>query len=497
MCCVDIYVFILSLQPTRPRAPVPNPDFVPPTKKRAVVKVEKKPTEVVIDGCDDNMLPAERLEVSGQSDSSVQATPLDKNRIKATKSSFNDKKIKSVKSSVYKAESSTQVELLLPCSSSELSNSELVQALTDAIEILGKQAQESNSSGVQIISEASDTPLHTTKSQDAQHQSSIVNNSGTTVTETQVKPPASSSINVCVKPQAIAPKPNPVQHILPKPTILHKPTTQTGNITTAVNTAPVSQCVADSPCKQQLHVPHKPSDNQKLSHPSSRQGKQQQVSTQSLKPANKQHASSQSHKLSDKQQPPPETIEQPPPKTTIQSPKQQASARSPILTTEAEQISAKASLSSSKQQPSIHSTKPTNEQQTSSTSSNLSGKLKPSTPSSTTPRKQKTSASIKSTKQSREKTVVSTIMSSNQKVLCSNTPKIMPKMPKPKVHVVDLVEERGHPAKAEDKSKIISDAMQFAAFAAEALNLQNQSELTVLISRNEQGEPVFILQPPT
>ena len=73
----------------------------------------------------------------------------------------------------------------------------------------------------------------------------------------------------------------------------------------------------------------------------------------------------------------------------------------------------------------------------------------------------------------------------------------MPKKPKPKVHVVDLVEERGHPAKAEDKSKIISDAMQFAAFAAEALNLQNQSELTVLISRNEQGEPVFILQPPT
>ena len=505
MSGIDIFVFILSLQPTRPRAPVPNPDFVPPTKKRAVVKVEKKPTEVVIDGCDDNTLPAERLKVSGQSASSVQATPLDKKRIKATKSSFNDKNIQSVKSSVYKPESSTQVELLLPCSSTDQSNSELVQALADAIEILGKQAQESNSSGVQIISEASDMPLHTINSQDARHQSSVVNNSGTTVTETQVKPPASSSVNVCVKPQAIAPKPNPVQHILPKPTILHKPTTQTGNITTAVNTAPVSQCVADSPCKQQLHVPHKPSDNQKLSHPSLRQGKQQQISSQSLKPANKQHASSQSHKLSDKQQPPPKTIEQPPPKTieqpppktTIQSPKQQASARSPILTTEAEQISAQASLSGSKQQPSIHSTKPTNEQQTSSTSSNLSGKLKPSTPSSTTPRKQKASASIKTTKQSREKAVVSTIISSNQEVLCSNTPKIMPKKPKPKVHVVDLVEERGHPAKAEDKSKIISDAMQFAAFAAEALNLQNQSELTVLISRNEQGEPVFILQPPT
>ena len=489
MCCVDIYVFILSLQPTRPRAPVPNPDFVPPTKKRAVVKVEKKPTEVVIDGCDEYTLPAERLKVSGQSDSSVQATPLDKKRIKSTKSSFNDKNIQSVKSSVYKPESSTQVELLLPCSSTDQSNSELVQALTDAIEILGKQAQESNSSGVQIISEASDMPLHTTSSQDVQHQSSVVDNSGTTVTETQVKPPASSSVNVCVKPQAIAPKPNPVQHILPKPTILHKPTTQTGNITTAVNTAPVSQCVADSPCKQQLHVPHKPSDNQKLSHPSLRQGKQQQISTQSLKPANKQHASSQSHKLSDKQQPSP--------KTTEQSPIQQASARSPILTTEAEQISAQASLSGSKQQPSIHSTKPTNEQQTSSTSSNLSEKLKPSTPSSTTPRKQKTSASIKTTKQSREKAVDSTIISSNKEVLCSNTPKIMPKKPKPKVHVVDLVEERGHPAKAEDKSKIISDAMQFAAFAAEALNLQNQSELTVLISRNEQGEPVFILQPPT
>ena len=489
MCGIDIYVFILSLQPTRPRAPVPNPDFVPPTKKRAVVKVEKKPTEVVIDGCHEYTLPAERLQVSGQSVSSVQATPLDKKRIKAAKSSFNDKNIQLVKSSVDIPESSTQVELLLPCSSAEQSNSELVQALTDAIEILGKQAQESNSSGVQIISEASDMPLHTTNSQDARHQSSVVNNSGTTVTETQVKPPASSSVNVCVKPQVIAPKPNPVQHILPKPTILHKPTTQTGNITTAVNTATVSQCVADSPCKQQLHVPHKPSDNQKLSHPSSRQAKQQQISSQSLKPANKQHASSQSHKLSDKQQPSP--------KTTEQSPIQQASARSPILTTEAEQISAQASLSGSKQQPSIHSTKSTNEQQTSSTSSNLSGKLKPSTPSSTTPRKQTTSASIKSTKQSREKAVVSTIMSSNQEVLCSNTPKIMPKKPKPKVHVVDLVEERGHPAKAEDKSKIISDAMQFAAFAAEALNLQNQSELTVLISRNEQGEPVFILQPPT
>ena len=497
MCCVDIYVFILSLQPTRPRAPVPNPDFVPPTKKRAVVKVEKNPTEVVIDGCDDYTLPAERLKVSGQSDSSVQATPLHKKKIKSTKSSFNDKNIHSVKSSVYKPESSTQVELLLPCSSTDQSNSELVQALTDAIEILGKQAQESNNSGVQIISEASDMPLHTTNSQDARHQSSVVNNSGTTVTETEVKPPASSSVNVCVKPQAIAPKPNPVQHILPKPTILHKPTTQTGNITTAVNTAPVSQGVADSPCKQLLHVPHKPSNNQKLSQFSLRQGKQQQISTQSLKPANKQHASSQSHKLSDKQQPPPKTIKQPPPKTTIQSPEQQASARSPILTTEAEQISAQASLSGSKQQPSIHSTKPTNEQQTSSTSSNLSEKLKPSTPSSTTPQKQKTSASIKTTKQSREKAVVSTIISSNKEVLCSNTPKIMPKKPKPKVHVVDLVEERGHPAKAEDKSKIISDAMQFAAFAAEALNLQNQSELTVLISRNEQGEPVFILQPPT
>ena len=489
MCGIDINVFILSLQPTRPRAPVPNPDFVPPTKKRAVVKVEKKPTEVVIDGWDDNTLPAERLKVSGQSASSVQATPLDKKRIKAAKSSFNDKNIQSVKSPVYKPETTTQVELLLPCSSTDQSNSELVQALTDAIEILGKQAQESNNSGVQIISEASDMPLHTTNSQDARHQSSVVNNSGTTVTETEVKPPASSSVNVCVKPQAIAPKPNPVQHILPKPTILNKPTTQTGNITTAVNTATVSLCVADSPCKQQLHVPHKPSDNQKLSHPSLRQGKQQQISTQSLKPANKQHASSQSHKLSDKQQPSP--------KTTEQSPIQQASARSPILTTEAEQISAQASLSGSKQQPSIHSTKPTNEQQTSSTSSNLSEKLKPSTPSSTTPQKQKTSASIKTTKQSREKAVVSTIISSNKEVLCSNTPKIMPKKPKPKVHVVDLVEERGHPAKAEDKSKIISDAMQFAAFAAEALNLQNQSELTVLISRNEQGEPVFILQPPT
>ena len=88
MCGIDIYVFILSLQPTRPRAPVPNPDFVPPTKKRAVVKVEKKPTEVVIDGCDDVTLPAERLKVSGQSASSVQATPLDKKRIKSTKSSL-------------------------------------------------------------------------------------------------------------------------------------------------------------------------------------------------------------------------------------------------------------------------------------------------------------------------------------------------------------------------------------------------------------------------